>query len=119
MYYAPQNCVISVCSSLSFDEVLYMVKEYFEDWNKEFKGIKEEVKEENIPGIFSEKISNIKGAKIQYLFNIDNLNEDEFKALTLFNAAFGEGTSSILFEEIRTKNGLPMMSEVLLKMKEE
>jgi predicted Zn-dependent peptidase len=51
-------------------------------------------------------MSNINGAKIQYLFNIEELNEDEIKALTLFNAAFGEGTSSILFEEIRTKNGI-------------
>jgi Predicted Zn-dependent peptidases len=105
-YYVPENCVISVCSSLGFDEVLHIVKEYFQGWNKEFKGINQEVKEINSPGIFTEKISNIKGAKIQYLFNIDDLDEEEVKALTLFNAAFGEGTSGILYEEIRTKNGL-------------
>lgn len=105
-YYAPENCVISVCSSLTFDEVLSIVKGYFEKWNKGFKGINGEVKEINSPGIFTEKVLNIKGAKIQYLFNIDDLREEEFKALTLFNAAFGEGTSGILYEEIRTKNGL-------------
>lgn len=105
-YYVPENCVISVCSSLDFDEVLQIVKEYFEGWEKEFTGIKKEVQETNISGVFTEKIENIKGAKIQYLFNIDDLNEKEFKALTLFNSAFGEGTSGILYEEIRTKNGL-------------
>jgi len=105
-YYVPENCVISVCSSLSFDEVLTIVKEHFEKWNKAFKGINKEVKEMNSPGIFIEKVSNIKGAKIQYLFNIDHLKEEEVKALILFNAAFGEGTSAILYEEIRTKNGL-------------
>lgn len=105
-YYVPENCVISVCSSLDFDEVLSLVKEYFEEWGKEFKGISKDVKEMNKPGIFTEKVPNIKGAKIQYLFNIDELEEDEFKALTLFNAAFGEGTSGMLYEEIRTKNGL-------------
>lgn len=105
-FYVPENCVISVCSSLGFDEVLHTVKEYFEEWNKEFKGIKGEVTEINTTGIFIEEIANIKGAKIQYLFNIDGLNEEEVKALTLFNAAFGEGTSGILYEEIRTKNGL-------------
>lgn len=105
-YYVPENCVISVCSSLDFDEVLSLVKEYFEEWSKEFKGISKDVKEMNKPGIFTEKVPNIKGAKIQYLFNIDELEEDEFKALTLFNAAFGEGTSGILYEEIRTNNGL-------------
>ncbi|KZL94030.1 M16 family metallopeptidase [Clostridium magnum] len=105
-YYSPENCVISICSFLPFDEVLAIVKRYFEKWNKEFKGITREVKETNNPGIFTEKVLNIKGAKIQYLFNIDHLEEDEFKALTLFNSAFGEGTSGMLYEEIRTKNAL-------------
>lgn len=105
-YYAPENCVISVCSSLVFDQVLSLVKEYFDEWNKEFKAISKDVKEINKPGIFTEKVPNIKGAKIQYLFDIDELEEDELKALTLFNAAFGEGTSGMIYEEIRTKNGL-------------
>lgn len=122
-YYIPQNCVISVCSSLNFDEVVSVVEEYFGEWQKESKEInnfsieenqecnlsllvKDEIKEQNISGIFIEKLSNIKGAKIQYLFNIDELEESETRALTIFNSAFGEGTSSILFEEIRTENGL-------------
>ncbi|MCH5138636.1 insulinase family protein [Clostridiaceae bacterium UIB06] len=105
-YYVPENCVISVCSSLTFDEVLSIVKRYFEKWNKGFKGINGEIKEINNPGVFTEKVLNIKAAKIQYLFNIDDLKEEEIKALTLFNTAFGEGTSGILYEEIRTKNGL-------------
>lgn len=121
-YYTPQNCVISVCSSLSFEKVLSVIEEYFLDWNREVKEYKDlstftkdnndsiilnnDVKEENIPGIFIEKMSNIKGAKIQYLFNIDKIHEDELRELILFNGAFGEGTSSILFEVIRTENSL-------------
>lgn len=105
-YYAPENCVISVCSSLSFEDVIFVVEKYFKDWEKSFRDIEEDERESNQYGTFTEKISNIKGAKLQYLFNIDDLDEEEIKALSVFNAAFGEGTSSILFDEIRTKNGL-------------
>ncbi|MBI6872759.1 M16 family metallopeptidase [Clostridium aciditolerans] len=105
-YYAPENCVISVCSSLSFEDVILVVEKYFKDWEKSFCDIEEDEREFNQYGTFTEKISNIKGAKLQYLYNIDDLDEEEIKALSVFNAAFGEGTSSILFDEIRTKNGL-------------
>ncbi|MBV7271817.1 insulinase family protein [Clostridiaceae bacterium UIB06] len=105
-YYAPQNCVISACSSLTFEDILKNIEKYFGNWNKSFCGIEMEKKEVNKAGIFMEKITNIKGAKIQYLFNIDNLNEEELKALNVFNTSFGEGTSSVLFDEIRTKRGL-------------
>ena len=105
-YYAPENCVISVCSSLTIEDVIFVVEKYFKDWEKSFCGIEEDEREYNQYETFTEKISNIKGAKLQYLFNIDYLDEEEIKALSVFNAAFGEGTSSILFDEIRTKNGL-------------
>lgn len=105
-YYAPENCVISVCSSLTIEDVILVVEKYFKDWEKSFCGIEEDETELNQYGTFTEKISSIKGAKLQYLFNIDDLDEEEIKTLSVFNAAFGEGTSSILFDEIRTKNGL-------------
>lgn len=113
-YYVPENCVISVCSSLSCEQILSVVKEYFGQWLGKNEVIstnidksKSNIKmERNMAGIFEEKSGSIGGAKIQYLFNIEELEENELKALTLFNAAFGEGTSSVLFEEIRTKNAL-------------
>ena len=33
-YYVPQNCVISVCSSLDFEDVLNNVEKYFGNWDK-------------------------------------------------------------------------------------
>ncbi|WML35531.1 pitrilysin family protein [Clostridium sp. OS1-26] len=105
-YYAPENCVISICSSLTVEDVIFVVEKYFKNWKKSFCSIEEDEREFNQYGTFTEKISNIKGAKLQYLFNIDDLEEEEIKALSVFNAAFGEGTSGILFDEIRTKNGL-------------
>lgn len=105
-YYAPGNCVISVCSSLTIENIIFVVEKYFKNWKKSFYGIEKDKKELNKYGTFKEEISSLKGAKLQYLFNIDYLDEEEVKALTVFNAAFGEGTSSVLFDEIRTKNGL-------------
>ncbi|MBC2581599.1 pitrilysin family protein [Clostridium sp. DJ247] len=105
-YYTPNNCVISVCSSLQFNEVLETINNYFECWETAFNPIKKEEYEDNNEGIFVEKVPGITGAKIQYIFKIDSLDENEIKALTLFNEAFGDGTSSILFEQIRTNNGM-------------
>ena len=57
-------------------------------------------------GVFEEIVPGITGTKIQYIFDIQNLNDNEFKALLLLNAAFGQGTDSILFNKIRTENAL-------------
>lgn len=105
-YYCPENCVISFCSSLSFDRVIKIIEDYFGSWEKNFSGLKNLIYEENNNGRFIERIPSINGAKIQYIFDISDLSEEEFKTLVLFNAILGEGTSSILFDEIRTKNGL-------------
>ncbi|NMM61248.1 insulinase family protein [Clostridium sp. P21] len=106
IYYNPQNCAIAVCSSFDFEYVINIVNKFFRNWNKRSYKIMDLSKEKNKEGLFVEKLTDIEGAKIQYLFSIDELNEEEYRALTLFNTAFGEGTNSIIFDEIRTKNGL-------------
>ncbi|WP_123053440.1 pitrilysin family protein [Clostridium sp. JN-1] len=105
-YYAPQNCVISVCSSLKFEDVLDVVNKYIGSWKRDFSGINPCIYEKNKAGTFAQRLDGVKGAKIQYIFSIDDLNLKEFKNLNLFNTAFGDGLSSILFDEIRTNYGL-------------
>lgn len=112
-YYVPNNCVISVVSSLTYEEVYSIVEKYFCVWRKTEKikneyinRIEEEIYEENKSGIYIQFKKDIQGAKIQYCFPIHNLNEKEIKALRVFNSFFGEGTSCILYDEIRTKRGL-------------
>lgn len=105
--YVPENCVITVVSSLPYEVVEKTVNKYFESWNPEFKKDIDNIEYElNKPGIFTSKNTGAKGAKIQYIFPIDMLSTRELKALNLFNAAFGEGTSCLLFDEVRTKKGL-------------
>lgn len=105
-FYSPENCVISVVSSLSFKDVLNGVENIFGHWNKNYKKEELNLYENNVPGIFIKEREGINGAKIQYLYPIHDLNERELKALTLFNLSFGEGTSSLLYDVVRTKNGL-------------
>ncbi|AWI03642.1 M16 family metallopeptidase [Clostridium drakei] len=105
-YYSPQNCSIAVCSSFDLEYISKVVNKFFSKWNKSFHGIANVTEEKNKEGVFVEKLGDIKGAKIQYLFSIDELNEEECRVLNLFNSAFGEGTNSLIFDEIRTKNGL-------------
>lgn len=105
-YYYGNNCVISVVTGLEADSVLNIVEKYMHDLKDSGDKIPENYYEKNRAGIFTKTKAAIEGAKIQYCFPIDSLNEQEFKALKLFNYKFGEGTSSILYDEIRTKNGL-------------
>ncbi len=66
----------------------------------------EYIYENNKPGTYFQYRDDLQGAKIQYCFPIHDLNPREISALKLFNLVFGEGTSSILYDEIRTKRGL-------------
>ncbi|MEY7998843.1 M16 family metallopeptidase [Clostridium sp. Mt-5] len=108
-FYSPENCAMCFCSSLDFDNIVTVINKYFGKWRKEFiKGGRDKTPlyEKNNTGVFVEKMPGIIGAKIQYVFDIHNLNYREFKALSLFNTAFGQGTSSMLFSKIRTEEGI-------------
>ncbi len=105
-HYAPKNCVISVISSLEFEEVLEKINEHFRVFNNRYDYIDENKYERNNRGIYYKNRKDLNGAKIQYCFPIDMLNEEEIKLLKIFNFKFGEGISSILYDEVRTKNGL-------------
>ncbi|MBV4418569.1 insulinase family protein [Clostridium tyrobutyricum] len=104
-FYTPDNCVISFSSSLDFELVCKFVEQYFGSWNTESNcSISDKIYEKNISGLYKDKLESLEGVKIQYVFDIGSLSNEEFKALLLFNNAFGQGTSSLLFQEIRTKN---------------
>lgn len=107
-FYFPQNCVICVCSPLDSNFIRDIIKRYFGSWKSSSKKIvhQKSLYEAMKDGVFQETIPGITGAKIQYIFDIQHLNYKEFKALLLLNAAFGQGTDSILFKKIRTENAL-------------
>lgn len=105
-FYYGSNCVISVVTGLDAETILRIIKKYMDGFKSDGFKIPETFYEKNIGGIFTKVKNGMEGSKIQYCFPIDNLNARELKALKLFNFKFGEGTSCILYDEIRTKNGL-------------
>lgn len=109
-YYFPENISIVVISSIEFTRVKKIIKEYFAQWNLlddkkkvEFKNIDYEIMKGKT---FNDIKNGIKTSKVEIICPIENLNTKEMKALKIFNQYFGEGVNSILYDTLRTKNGL-------------
>ncbi len=105
-YYFPGNTSIAVISSLEFEEVKNLVEKYFGLWEKKIKIIEEVCYENNISDTFLDKREGIKTCKVQMIFNIHKLNDNEISLLRIFDEYFGQGVNSLLFDTLRTKNGL-------------
>lgn len=105
-YYVANNCVISVVTSMDYNEVHNLI---FDVWGKaptNYKAKGKDLKESMNSGIFEKEVEGFKGAKILYGFDISSLSIEELKDLYVFNGYFGEGVSSKLYQKIRTENGL-------------
>jgi predicted Zn-dependent peptidase len=105
-YYCPENCVVSIVSSMKFEEVIEKVESTMGNWEKPFNGIKEELYEAGANQIFREYNSNSEGIKLQYSYAIHGLTEEEEYNLNLVNLILGDGVSSLLYNSIRTEHGL-------------
>lgn len=107
-FYTMDNCVISVVTALSQEEVIKIIEEEVDLLNCKKLPFKKKIPLYENPkeGIFIEENLSINGCKLQYIFPIHNLDEREVTLLHLFNEYFVGGTSSLLYDEIRTKRGL-------------
>ena len=107
-FYTADNCTITVVSSLPFTEIKAIVEKYFGFWQAKSKSDigSNEVYEDNISGVFVANKKDIEICKIAYLLPIHKLDSREIIALKVFNHIFGEGTSSILYNSIRTENSI-------------
>jgi len=113
-YYFPENTSIVIISSAKFEEAKDIVEGYFKIWknniidNKYIYEIKDKKIEYEVPEActFDDKRDGVKTCKIQIICPIDNLSNKEMKSLRIFNQYFGEGINSILYDTLRTKNGL-------------
>ena len=81
---------------------IYHIKKYIIEIDQ-LKKIEYEIPQIDI---FNDKRDGIKTCKVEIVCPIDSLNEKEMKALRIFNQYFGEGVNSILYDTLRTKNGL-------------
>ena len=116
-YYTSKNCVICVVTNLELELVAQIIEKYMNGISNSNVENNVVIYENNKAGIFESHKEGMQGAKLQYIFDIQNLSNRELSALKIFNLKFGEGTSSILYDEIRTKNELAY--EVFSKIKYE
>lgn len=68
-------------------------------------------------GAYNNVRGGIRACKVEMIFPIDDLSEKEIKALRIFNQYFGDGVNSILYDVLRTQNGL--VYDVLTKISNE
>ncbi len=125
-YYFPGNTSIVIISSVKFDIVKEIICKCFFSWKKK------NIIQEGISGLDNKNLieyekpqkgtyNNVRGGiracKVEMIFTIDDLSEKEIKALRIFNQYFGEGINSILYDVLRTQNGL--VYDVLTKISNE
>ncbi|AOR24377.1 M16 family metallopeptidase [Clostridium taeniosporum] len=105
-FYFPGNASIAVISSLEFAEVKKIVEKYFGIWEAKHNKIKDVFYENNVGNKFTNKRDGIKTCKVQMVYPIHELSNYELKYLRIFDEYFGQGVNSVLFDTLRTKNGL-------------
>ena len=93
-------------SSLEHEDLIKIVKNYFQKWLRRDFSVKDIIVENNIP---IKKITfkdNIEQSSIIYIFTFHSLDKKSELALKILNHKFGESANSILFRELREKRGL-------------
>ena len=105
-YYIPSNTSIAVISSLDFEDIKNIIEEEFSIWEDK-KVIKENIEYEAPKGgVFYDYREGVNTCKVEIIYPIHKLTPKEIKALIIFDEYFGKGVNSILYDTLRTKNGL-------------
>ena len=105
-YYYGNNAVISVVSSLSFEEVKNIVNKHF---GKMKKGPNESIKDtaDDIKiGTFTDYRKGSGSCRVEIIYSINNLSNEELGILKVIDEYLGGGVNSLLYDTLRTKNGL-------------
>jgi predicted Zn-dependent peptidase len=105
-HYVPNNCVISIVSSFSHEEVKEMVEKYFDSWKSKTVVEKPVIIEKNRHVEKTTYRKDIEQNTLVYLYTFYGLNRDEELALEILNHKFGESANSILFRALREDKGL-------------
>jgi len=105
-YYTPENSLITMVSSLSHDEAIKLVEEYFKEWEGKKANPIEIIKEKNKETIEISYKKDIEQSTIVYLFTFTDLEKSDELPLRILNHRLGESSNSLLFREVRENRGL-------------
>lgn len=105
-FYMPNNCCITLVSSLDHEKAYELICKYFEMWETKELKLKEVIEEKNISRKVVSYKNDIEQSTIIYLYTFYGLNEYEELVLRILNHRFGGSNNSILFRKLREERGL-------------
>lgn len=104
-YYVAENCVISVVSSKSSENIKHIIEKYFITM-KNSQIEKHRVIYENIENKIFTDTKNLQNAAVLMISDINKLNKEELMNLKYFDEFFAKGVNSVLYNALRTKESL-------------
>ncbi len=105
-YYVPNNCYVTLVSSMGHQEAVTLIEKYMGDWKAEKLTHPEIFIEDNIPGTNTTYKKNIEQSTIVYAYTFHNLDKREELALKILNHKLGESANALLFRRLREERGL-------------
>lgn len=105
-YYCPNNCVITVVSSLDHEEVIDILSKYLSKWEEKHIDEKKFITEKNNNLLKTSYKNDMEQSTITYLFTFNELPKSMELPLKILNLKLGESSNSILFRELRENRGL-------------
>ncbi|WZL71964.1 pitrilysin family protein [Clostridiaceae bacterium 35-E11] len=105
-HYIPNQCIMSVVSPYSHDEIVEIIKKYFGKWKKGKILDRKITIEKNHPLQKTSYKSNIEQNTLMYLYTFYGLSRKEELALEILNHKLGVSANSILFQVLREDHGI-------------
>ena len=105
-FYVSENMTVTFVGALDYETVREIVYDRFGKLPSRKVEKLDFKRNEFASGVYKENKIKSDTAKIQVIYDISSLTLEEITLLRVFNMYFGEGVSSILYDEIRTKRGL-------------
>lgn len=105
-YYIPNNCYITIASSLEHEAAVEIIEKYFGKWESKALLLPEVKIESNLPVRQISYKNDVEQCTITYLYTFHQLKKEEELALKIINHKLGESANSILFRELREERGL-------------
>lgn len=105
-HYIPNQCIVSVVSPYTHDEVVSMITKNFGKWKKGRVSDRKIITEKNHSLQKTSYKSNIEQNTLMYLYTFHGLSRKEELALEILNHKFGVSANSILFQVLREDSGI-------------
>ncbi|MGL4452619.1 MAG: M16 family metallopeptidase [Sarcina sp.] len=105
-FYVSENMTVTFIGALDYETARKVIYNRFGTLQKRSVESLDFTRKEFNSGIYKEYKIKSDTTKIQLAYDISKLTLKEITLLRAFNMYFGEGVSSVLYDEIRTKRGL-------------